>query len=156
MHEEETFLKSYGNVSQKSSIFYETRSFIILFTKATIFFFASSSHKIPVHISHPIFFKIPVSFILASTPNRVSASDILTKILYAFPAYTKRSTCRTNLVLPALIIRIISGVEYKFWRSSLYNFIQSPVMFPSTDLTFSSTIRSQTSSTLYSSPNIGE
>ena len=73
-------------------------------------------------------------------PCGLSHSRFCTKILYAPLLSPIRVTWPVHLILLDLITRIILGEQYKSWRSSVCNFLQSQLCRPSQAQTSSSTV----------------
>jgi hypothetical protein len=84
----------------------------------------------PIHTLISYFLKIYFNIILSLKPwcyERLFPSGFGTKMLYACVISPVRARFPILLILLDLIILIISGEEFKLWRSSLCSFLQPPV-----------------------------
>jgi hypothetical protein len=112
---------------KKFSTFYETRMFIVTFTKA-YHWTPSQASWIQSTLSHRICLRSVL--ILFSHPHlcllrSFFPSGFLTKILYAFLIPPIHANCPFHLIIFDLIILIIFGERCKLWSSLLCNSLHS-------------------------------
>jgi hypothetical protein len=103
------------------SVFYATRRFITVFTRAIhlSLFWASSIYSIPPYAISLRSILILFTHLRLGLPSDLFISCFPTSILYASLVISMRAACPTSFILLKLIILNILAEEYKLCSSSL-------------------------------------